>query len=155
MRLVLPYPISANRYWRHAVVGGNAVTFVSKEAKDYKRKVRIAAHEHGWRRPMMFRVGLVVALHPRRPLDWEKRSARDPMNWDDTAQCLDLDNALKLLIDALKGVAYKDDKQVWRIAAERREPDELGARVVVDVEPIVRAALEIVQPELFEDATCV
>lgn len=140
MSLVLPPPISANRYWQHGVAGkpSHVVTFVSKEARVYKNLVRIAAYEQGIRRPMIGRVALEIRVYPHRPLDWEKRARRDPMNWDDTVQCLDLDNALKVLIDALKGIAFKDDTWVRRIVAERMEPDEAGARVVVTIEPIVR-----------------
>ena len=36
IRLKLPYPISANRYWRTRVAGKIAVTYVSAEAKSYK-----------------------------------------------------------------------------------------------------------------------
>ena len=33
--------------------------------------------------------------------------------------CMDLDNALKVSIDALKGIAYADDSQVRKITAQR------------------------------------
>jgi len=55
--------------------------------------------------------------------------------WDDNVRSLDLDNALKVTIDALKGIAYVDDAQVWRLSAERMEPDG-EARIEVSVRPI-------------------
>lgn len=69
MKLVLPYPISANRYWRTAVIPGAkfANTYVSKEAKDYKRDVRIAAYEQGCRKPIRGRVRVAREARSPRP----------------------------------------------------------------------------------------
>lgn len=53
-------------------------------------------------------------------------------------QCIDLDNANKVLLDAMKGVAIDDDKWVRRIVAERMEPDG-EARVVVTITPLASA----------------
>lgn len=152
MRLILPYPISANRYWRTAVLRRNspaeaqhAQTYVSAEAKRYKRQVRIAAVEQGSIKPIRGRVALGLQLYPHRPLDWERRMRRDPVHWDDTVQCLDLDNAFKVLNDALRGIAFDDDAWIRRIVAERMEPDAGGERVVVTVEPL---ALEHPQASL-------
>ena len=59
----------------------------------------------------------------------------------------DIDNARKVLYDALKGIAFEDDARIFRDSAERMEPDG-EARVVVTVAPIVRvcpqAGLELV-----------
>lgn len=150
MKLVLPYPISANVYWRTVVPKGAkfANTYVSPEAVSYKRDVKIIAFDHGIRKPIAGRVSIVVELYPHRPLDWEKRARRDPMNWDDTVQCLDLDNALKVLLDSLRKIVITDDAWVRRIQAERMEPDQNGERVVVTVEPIVRTSP---QPTLFAE----
>lgn len=51
-------------------------------------------------------------------------------------QCIDLDNAQKVLMDSLKGVVMEDDKWVRRIVAERAEPDG-EARLIVTVTPII------------------
>lgn len=134
--LVLPYPVSANRYWRTRVVKGIAMTYVSAEAKDYKREVAWLVKAAGIRQPINGRVAVSYVLYPKRPLDWSKRAAKDPAGWDDGVQCLDLDNCQKVLLDALKGVAFEDDKWVRRIDAERAEPDG-EARLVVTIKPIM------------------
>lgn len=134
--LVLPYPVSANRYWRIRVVKGIAMTYVSQEAKDYKREVAWLVKAAGIRQPITGRVAVSYVLYPKRPLDWSKRAAKDPLGWDDTVQSLDLDNCQKVLLDALKGVAFDDDKWVRRIAAERAEPDG-EARLVVTIRRIL------------------
>ena len=66
-------------------------------------------------------------------------------------RCIDLDNANKVLLDALKGNAIEDDKWVRRLQAERMEPDAHGARVIVAIEqlvlPVVQASLLDTEPE--------
>lgn len=132
--LTLPYPLSANRYWRTYMPKGFAapVTTLSQEAKDYKRKVVLMCRELGVSKPFPGRVQLEIRLYPQRPLDADKRIRKDPANWDDTVRCIDLDNANKVLLDALKGIAIEDDKWVRKIIAERMEPDgEARVEVVI------------------------
>lgn len=125
MKLILPYPVSANRYWRTVVAHRRdgpkkprALTFVSEEAKAFKQ-------ECGWRaraagcKPASGLVELRVVLIPKNRV------------------CMDLDNALKVTIDALKGIVYADDAQVFKIVAERRDPDPAGARLEVEILPLV------------------
>jgi crossover junction endodeoxyribonuclease RusA len=105
--LVLPYPVSANRYWRTIVhpKTGRALTLVSREAKTYKEECGWIAKAAGLRQPLAGHIELIIRLVPANRV------------------CMDLDNALKVAIDALKGIAYVDDSQVRRINAERLEPN--------------------------------
>lgn len=144
IRLVLPYPISANVYWRSYASGGRAIVTVSKEAQEYRSQVNLLCWQAGIREPIIGRVSISIRLYPQRPLDWAKRARKDPAGWDDGVRCIDLDNANKVLLDSLKGVAIEDDKWVRRISSERMEPDG-DARVVVTIEQIVAA---VVQPDL-------
>jgi Holliday junction resolvase RusA-like endonuclease len=152
----LPYPISANRYWR--IVGGGrgggggpARIVVSQEAQAYKREVAAAARLHGfnppeWPAPKGQYVEVCVQLHPRsiKAKPERKRSGganpseAAPRQSPSAAQgkakaamkasevVLDLDNALKVTLDALTGVAWDDDSQVRRISAEYGPPCEGG-----------------------------
>lgn len=135
--LTLPYPLSANRYWRTYMPNGfkAPVTTLSAEAKAYKNEVKLLAKQAGILRPITGRVAVSILLYPHRPQDWQKRIKIDPKAWDDTVQCLDLDNANKVLFDSLKGVAIEDDKWVRRITSERMEPDG-EARLVVTITAI-------------------
>lgn len=126
MKLILPYPVSANRYWRSVVVQRRdgpkkprAVTFVSEEAKAYKEECAWRAKSAGCRAPISGLVELRIALVPKNRV------------------CMDLDNALKVTIDALKGIVYGDDSQVFKITAERRDPDPTGARLEVEILSLV------------------
>ena len=135
--LTLPWPVSSNRYWRTFMPKGfkAPVTTLSKEAKDYKQAVGLIAKEAGIIKPIAGRVAVSYVLYPQRPQDWANRAAKDPVRWDDSVQCLDLDNALKVMLDSLKGVVFGDDKFVFEIHGRRAEPDGVG-RMVVTVSPI-------------------
>lgn len=140
--LTLPYPVSANRYWQTRVIkmGGlpRAMTYVSAEAKAFKEQVGWLAKAAGVLKPIVGRVAIAYTLHPHCPQDAHRRMKRDPYCWDDTVQCIDLDNAQKVLLDALKGVVIEDDKWVRRITAERGMPVD-GGKLVVTITPIVVA----------------
>ncbi|WP_186216279.1 RusA family crossover junction endodeoxyribonuclease [Burkholderia gladioli] len=145
--VTLPYPISANRYWRSRVIkprsGPEIVsTYVSTEAKAYKQEVGWLLRAAGVRQPIAGRVAVAYTLYPHRPQDWKTRQRKLGVTWDDSVQCIDLDNAQKVLLDALKGLAFDDDAWVRRITAERAEPDG-EARVVVTITPIVVAQPQV------------
>lgn len=110
MKVTLPYPPSANRYWRH----GRGRTYVSEEAQEYRQAAKLRALTAGMR-PLDGPVVLHVTVF--RP---QKRG--------------DLSNRIKVLEDALIGVAYADDDQVAEIHALRLE-DKANPRVEVRVEP--------------------
>ncbi|HFB0469562.1 TPA: RusA family crossover junction endodeoxyribonuclease, partial [Neisseria gonorrhoeae] len=46
---------------------------------------------------------------------------------------IDLDNALKVTLDALQGVAYHNDRQVRRIAADYADEPVAGGGLAVEV----------------------
>jgi crossover junction endodeoxyribonuclease RusA len=151
--LKLPPPVSANRYWRTRVVTPRGAapfvsTYVSTEAKEWKELVGWIAKAAGVRAPLQGRIGIEYTLHPKRPQDWAQRAKRDPNGWQDTVQCIDLDNAQKVLLDALKGIVFDDDKWVRQIIAKRGEPLEEGCLIVA-----VRQVIDVVQPSLLEVAS--
>lgn len=145
IHLVLPYPVSANRYWHPVNLGKRLAMVPTKEAKAYKHECQLRAMLAGLRRPLTGRVALHLDLYPKRPQDWAKRAAKDPDYWDDDVLCIDLGNCEKVTSDALNGIAWKDDKQIWRMSKDRHEPDAYGARLVVTFRPLVRTR---VAPEL-------
>lgn len=112
MLMKLPYPISTNRYWR---------TFrnrqvLSREAHHYKQEVALLAKGAGCVK-LDGEVQIWLRVAPK-------------MNQDGSAdkRLLDLDNCLKVVIDALQGVAYDNDKQIKYIVADYAiEPEPDGA----------------------------
>jgi crossover junction endodeoxyribonuclease RusA len=144
IKLVLPYPISANRYWRTFMPKGfkAPVTTLSQEAKSYKSQVQWMCKAAGIKSPISGRVHIDIKLYPHRPQDYAKRMQKLGARWDDDVKCIDLDNANKVLFDAIKGIAIEDDKWVRRLTSERMEPDDKEARVVMTI-----TAIEIEEPQ--------
>lgn len=134
--VTLPTPVSANVYWRTRVVNGVAMTYVSADAKAFKTEVAWRLRAAGVRSPFPGRVSVTLTLYPHRPLDWQKRMNKLGNAWDDGVRSIDLDNAIKVTLDAMKGIAFDDDVWVREITARRAEPDG-EARVVVTISPIV------------------
>lgn len=132
MKLILPYPVSANRYWIsfYAPKAKRVFTGVTKEASAFKEECGWRARAAGCHEPFGGIVELRVALIPKNKV------------------CMDLDNALKVTIDALKGIVYADDAQVYRLVADRRQPDEHGARLEIEILPLV---LDEPQAGMFKD----
>lgn len=139
IELTLPYPISANRYWRQRVLPGKqvAVTYPSTEAKQYKRQVAQIAMMQGVK-PIVGPVEYELELYPHLPQDYARRARKDPVWWDLTVQCIDLDNARKVLLDALNGIAWSDDGFIRKDDGEIMVPDG-EARVVIRIKAYTRA----------------
>ncbi len=112
----LPYPPTANLYWRTTRTGR---TYVSADARNYKAAV--AAILQG-STPTTESVS--VRVHVYRP---RKRG--------------DLDNTLKVLFDALKGFVFVDDDQVTHIEAWRHD-DKHNPRAEVVVAAAFRGTTE-------------
>lgn len=113
----LPYPPSANHYWRR--VGDR--TLISREGRKFRKRV-IARLARRTAKPMSGRVAVHVTAHPP---DRRRR---------------DLDNAMKALLDALgHGGVYEDDGQIDRLEIERGSVVP-GGKVVVRITPIYAEA---------------
>lgn len=107
IEITLPWPPSSNRYWR--VFRGRAVK--SKEAVAYNAEV------NGLCVDIRACIGdVIVRLDFYRP----RKSG-------------DLDNRIKILLDALQGSAYMDDRQIVEIHARRFE-DKKNPRVEVRIQ---------------------
>lgn len=157
IELTLPYPVSANRYWKTVWPRGcgRPVTTVTPEARAYRETVREVVNKAGIVRPLPGRVKVAYVLYPKRPLDWKRRARANPVCWDDTVQCIDLDNAQKILFDALEGVVFENDRLIRQIEGKRAVPDG-AARIELQVESLEAAPNEKPVPsgetEVTEDA---
>ena len=150
--LVLPYPISTNRYWASRVIKAKAtgrymaMTYVTPEARAYKEECQLRARVAGIREPIKGRVAVQIDLYPPRPQDYASRMRKFGDAWDDTVQCIDLGNCEKVLSDALKDVVFEDDRWIRDLHLIRMEPDALGPRIQFHVKPYLRVPNP--QPEL-------
>ena len=111
-RLSLPLPPSANVYWRWTKTG----VYVSAKAKHYKEMIYWLAKEAQIGEPLTGAVAVTITVY--RP---QRRG--------------DLDNRLKVLIDALRGIAYEDDSQIVELHAYQKEAPNNGS-VEVEVKQV-------------------
>lgn len=109
--LTLSVPPSANRYWRN-VRGRN---IVSEEGRVYKEQIGWEARAQG--------------VHEELEGELAVR-----MKWYREAKRGDLDNRIKIPLDALQGIAYKNDSQVGDIHIERYE-DPGDPRLEIELAP--------------------
>jgi crossover junction endodeoxyribonuclease RusA len=115
VRLTLPEPPSANRYWRHAK--GN--TYLSPDAVAYRETV--------WAEACKARVN--------------KKMACDVIfsfRWFRSRKSGDLDNRVKQLLDSLQhGCVIVSDGQIAELHAYRDDSDKSNPRVELVITPIL------------------
>ncbi len=109
--LTLPYPPSANRYWRYV----NNHPTVSEDAKTYRTGAGMVARHQGI---APFTGSVAMYIHLYRP----QKSG-------------DLDNRIKILCDSLKGVVYNDDAQIVEIHAWLHD-DKQNPRAEVEIREV-------------------
>lgn len=122
--MMLPYPPSGNRYWRHF----RGRTVRSSDAGLYRVAVRNLARSEGLKESLLGPIRVCATLHPRLTKKGEASKTR-----------LDLDNCVKVLLDALQGIAYDNDRQVEDLRILLGGPVE-GGGISVVVESISESA---------------
>lgn len=124
--------MSANKYWRPVRIGQHITIVPTKEAKQYRLLVKMIAEKAGascW----THRLNLRIDLFPHCPQDAGKRIKQLGPLWADSVRCIDLGNVEKVLSDALNGVVWADDRQVWDTHMVKHDPDQHGLRAVVTI----------------------
>lgn len=106
MKILMPYPPSANSYLRHTARG----TYRTSTANTYRASVATRARISGARMIEGAAV-LIATLHPK--LTAAGKASKT---------CIDLDNCVKVLCDALEGVCYANDKQLRHISLTIGDP---------------------------------
>jgi len=109
VRLTLPIPPSANRYWRSV----NGRMIISREAKAFKAEVGLMLNTMGLH-PACGAVCVTLNVYRA-----QKRG--------------DLDNYVKCTLDSLSGYAYEDDDQITELHAYRHD-DKNFPRIEVQIE---------------------
>lgn len=108
-RIILPWPPSGNRYWRHV----NGVTMISKEARIYKTIVQTLIMVSRLKK-LEGRLSMQIFAYPP---DKRKR---------------DLDNLIKVLQDSLqKSGLFNDDSQIDKLYIERKEVKKSGCLEII------------------------
>jgi crossover junction endodeoxyribonuclease RusA len=112
MEFELPFPPSANHYWRHV----GARTLISRGGRAFRMTVCSILAARGVR-PLSGALEVFIDLYPP---DRRRR---------------DVDNSQKALLDALThGGAYHDDSQIVHLDTWKRSPID-GGKVIVRIVP--------------------
>lgn len=117
MRLTLPFPPSANVYF---VPNGRGGMRTSSEARAYIERVK-------W-----------IALVQRKARRFDSEALAVTVSAYRPRRIGDLDNCLKVALDAMNGVVWADDKQISELHAFRFE-DAANPRLEVTVDPLPEA----------------
>jgi crossover junction endodeoxyribonuclease RusA len=124
--ILLAYPPSTNRAWRMA----NGRMIQPAAVKAWKHAAQWTARAAGMPQ-LAGAVRIVATLHPRMTKDGKASKRR-----------LDLDNSIKMALDALNGVAYGDDKQVIEVVSRVGYPLPEGG-LTLQVETAVDCAVTL------------
>jgi len=92
-----------------------------EKSRDYKDYVRLAASEHAPAALLEGPVGMMLTVYRSMPKSFSKKKATEAEagRLQPTSKP-DVDNYLKGVKDALKGVIWKDDSQVVEVFAQKR-----------------------------------
>jgi Holliday junction resolvase RusA-like endonuclease len=105
---VMGQPVS----WDRAGLAATGEFFTKPRQKRYMAKIRKVARQAMDRRPLCRRpMEMLVIASYRIPTSWTAKQHADPMNvyMFDTP---DIDNMVKIFMDALTGIVYSDDQLI-------------------------------------------
>ena len=120
-----PYPAPRPRVTRRG-------TYNKKEYSDFKDVVRLAyvAKHEGY--PTTEPIAMKIDFFYQIPKSWSKKK-KAAVGWHTSKP--DVDNIVKSILDALNGVAFKDDSQVCFVQARKQYASQNGIRIeFMDVE---------------------
>jgi crossover junction endodeoxyribonuclease RusA len=115
IEIQLPYPVSANVYWRTF----RGITVVSPRAIEYRKSVKALCYVAGIQ-PLDGDIALFLELCAKKP---KKQTGKRP-------RCMDLSNAIKVAEDAMQGACFWNDSQVRKLCLEFGEPIYGGCLLV-------------------------
>lgn len=105
--------------------------YTPKKTLDYESIVKAnAAMNIG--KPLEGAVEISVIVEQKIPKSWSKKKKLAVLNGEEVVTSVqDLDNMLKSVTDGLNKIAYKDDRQIVKIVAEKRYSETDQVIVVI------------------------
>lgn len=132
LRIVIPGEIRGKGRPRFSTAGGFARAFTDAKTVNAEAWVKACAVEAGATcvdHPLRLRMAITTPI----PKSWSKREKAAALDGTRLPTGKpDLDNCLKLVADALNGIAWADDKQIVTVEASKRYGAE--PQTVLEVE---------------------
>jgi Holliday junction resolvase RusA-like endonuclease len=98
---------------RFTTINGHAKAYDPAKSRDYKQYVRLVASQHKPDKPLEGALALQVNIYRSIPKSFSKKKHTQAENGEIRPTTKpDVDNFLKVIKDALKGIVWKDDSQV-------------------------------------------
>lgn len=119
LRIVIPGEMRGKGRPRFSAAGGRPRAYTDSRTASMEAWVRACAVEAGATctdRPIWLRMRIAVAV----PQSWSQKKRQAALNGDlrPTGKP-DLDNCLKLVADALNGIAWRDDRQIIGVTCHK------------------------------------
>ncbi len=116
--------------------GGFARAYTPEETVSYENLIRLSyatAHNDGETSFMDKPLTVEIIAHYAIPKAFSKKKRGEALAGTVRPQTKpDIDNVVKVVCDALNGVAYRDDTQVIRINAEKRYGEEPKLEITIN-----------------------
>ena len=117
---------------RATVVGGHARIYTPKTTEDYEKKIRSAWTKANGNQPLTGPV--IVRIHLGMPIPKSTTKAMKVKMLEKKVVPVtkpDIDNLAKSILDAINGVAYKDDNQIATLLVKKFYAEVPFAKVIV------------------------
>ncbi|KZS45727.1 hypothetical protein AWU65_07270 [Paenibacillus glucanolyticus] len=106
---------------KFSTAGGFVKAYDPAKSRDYKDYVRLAAAEHAPKSLLEGPVGMMLTVYRSIPKSFSKKKAAAAEAGEIRPTTKpDVDNYLKGVKDALKGVIWKDDSQVVEVFTQKK-----------------------------------
>jgi len=107
---------------RFSSKGGFVKTYTDAKTRDYESRIREAARKAMYAaelEPTSHPVSVRIVVSSCPPVSWTKKRRLAALLGKELPKKPDLDNVAKAVLDALNGVVYQDDVQVWRLVVNK------------------------------------
>jgi len=111
------------RFWNGRVV-------TPKATRDFEELVAWTAREAG-AKPLETPCEVVVEFVMTPPTSWSKKKRLEALGGQHFPPRPDIDNGLKIILDGLNSVAFRDDKQIWKVYAQKYYGKEAYTNVTI------------------------
>ncbi len=138
LKVFIPGEPCAQGRPRFSTAGGFVRAYDPAKSRNYKAYVKAvcadAAEKQGWlfNTDLPLEVELIAGLSipSSKSKKWKQAAAEGV---EKPTKKPDVDNLIKIIMDALSGVIYKDDKQIIKMSVEKRYAEQPGVTLEVRV----------------------